>query len=41
MELDTSLLDKAQAIHRSIALTPTDGLGISNSDLEQIGAKKL
>lgn len=36
---DTSLLDKAQAIHRSIALTPTDGLGISNSDLEQIGAK--
>lgn len=36
---DTSLLDKGQAIHRSIALTPTDGLGISNSDLEQIGAK--
>lgn len=23
----------------SIALTPTDGLGISNSDLDQIGAK--
>ena len=30
---------KATAIHRSIALTPTDGLGISNSDLDQIGAK--
>lgn len=27
------------AIELSIALTPTDGLGISNSDLEQIGAK--
>lgn len=29
----------ADAIELSIALTPTDGLGISNSDLEQIGAK--
>lgn len=28
-----------EAINASIALTPTDGLGISNSDLEQIGAK--
>lgn len=27
------------AIKASIALTPTDGLGISNSDLDQIGAK--
>lgn len=30
---------KENAIHESIKLTPTDGLGISNSDLEQIGAK--
>lgn len=30
---------KAVAIRESIKLTPTDGLGISNSDLEQIGAK--
>lgn len=30
---------KLDALKRSIALTPTDGLGISNSDLEQIGAK--
>lgn len=29
----------ADAIDASIALTPTDGLGISNSDLDQIGAK--
>ena len=28
-----------KAIEASIALTPTDGLGISNSDLDQIGAK--
>lgn len=28
-----------KALELSIALTPTDGLGISNSDLEQIGAK--
>lgn len=28
-----------EAINASAALTPTDGLGISNSDLEQIGAK--
>lgn len=27
------------ALNESIHLTPTDGLGISNSDLEQIGAK--
>ena len=31
--------EKEAAIHRSITLTPTDGLGISNSDLDQIGAK--
>lgn len=31
--------DKAVAIGESIKLTPTDGLGISNSDLDQIGAK--
>lgn len=30
---------KLDALKSSIALTPTDGLGISNSDLEQIGAK--
>lgn len=30
---------KAIAIKESMALTPTDGLGISNSDLDQIGAK--
>lgn len=30
---------KAEAIEESMKLTPTDGLGISNSDLEQIGAK--
>jgi NAD+ synthetase len=30
---------KFEAMEHSIALTPTDGLGISNSDLEQIGAK--
>lgn len=28
-----------EAINESIDLTPTDGLGISNSDLDQIGAK--
>lgn len=28
-----------EAINKSIGLTPTDGLGISNSDLDQIGAK--
>lgn len=28
-----------KALEQSIALTPTDGLGISNSDLDQIGAK--
>lgn len=31
--------DIMYALRESIALTPTDGLGISNSDLEQIGAK--
>lgn len=30
---------KAVAIRESMKLIPTDGLGISNSDLEQIGAK--
>lgn len=30
---------KYKAISSSINLTPTDGLGISNSDLDQIGAK--
>lgn len=30
---------KFEAMEHSIALTPTDGLGISNSDLDQIGAK--
>lgn len=30
---------KVMALQESIALTPTDGLGISNSDLDQIGAK--
>lgn len=29
---------KVVAVTKSIGLTPTDGLGISNSDLEQIGA---
>lgn len=31
--------DMMCALRESIALTPTDGLGISNSDLDQIGAK--
>lgn len=31
--------DMEDALIKSIALTPTDGLGISNSDLDQIGAK--
>lgn len=31
--------DKVTAIEESMKLTPTDGLGISNSDLDQIGAK--
>jgi NAD+ synthetase len=30
---------RAKAIHESRKLVPTDGLGISNSDLDQIGAK--
>lgn len=36
---DMGASQKEYAITQSIALTPTDGLGISNSDLEQIGAK--
>lgn len=32
-------LKKKEAIDFSISLTPTDGLGITNSDLEQIGAE--
>lgn len=36
---DDEYLKKAIAIQNSIALTPTDGLGISNSDLDQIGAE--
>lgn len=31
--------NRSVALKESIALTPTDGLGISNSDLDQIGAK--
>lgn len=31
--------DMMYALRKSIALAPTDGLGISNSDLDQIGAK--
>nr|DAR60272.1 MAG TPA: hypothetical protein [Caudoviricetes sp.] len=38
MDMD-DYLNKELAIYKSIALTPTDGLGISNSDLDQIGAK--
>lgn len=34
-----STYTKYMALKKSIALTPTDGLGISNSDLDQIGAK--
>jgi NAD+ synthetase len=33
------ICDMCEAIKKSISLTPTDGLGISNSDLDQIGAK--
>lgn len=39
IEIMENYLCKELAIHKSIALTPTDGLGISNSDLDQIGAK--
>lgn len=35
----SDLSAKMSAIKASMALTPTDGLGISNSDLDQIGAK--
>lgn len=38
MYLKLGEIDKWKAISNSAALTPTDGLGISNSDLEQIGA---
>ena len=38
-EEEDRLVVMCKAIAESIALTPTDGLGISNSDLEQIGAK--
>lgn len=42
-EVDTDgarkIYDMCEAIKKSMSLTPTDGLGISNSDLEQIGAK--
>ena len=33
------ICDMCEAIKKSMSLTPTDGLGIYNSDLEQIGAK--
>lgn len=33
------ICDMCEVIKKSMSLTPTDGLGISNSDLEQIGAK--
>lgn len=36
---DMGAAQKVYALEQSIALTPTDGLGISNSDLEQIGAR--
>ena len=36
---DMSAAQKQYALEQSIALTPTDGLGISSSDLDQIGAK--
>ena len=39
IEIMENYLCKELAIHKSISLTPTDGLGISNSDLDQIGAK--
>ena len=39
IEIMENYLCKELAIHKSITLTPTDGLGISNSDLDQIGAK--
>lgn len=33
------ICDMCEAIKKSMSLTPTDGLGISNSDLDQIGAR--
>lgn len=36
---ETEYLHICEALKQSIGLTPTDGLGISNSDLDQIGAK--
>lgn len=38
-EVMSDSIAKCKAIEASMALTPTDGLGISNSDLDQIGAK--
>lgn len=38
-EKDETFVKKSEAIKQSISLIPTDGLGISNSDLDQIGAK--
>lgn len=39
MESDGEDTNKTNALSKSMTLTPTDGLGISNSDLDQIGAK--
>lgn len=36
---DRNAIDRFNAMRKSVALTPTDGLGISNNDLDQIGAK--
>lgn len=38
-EKEEEYLHICEALKQSIKLTPTDGLGISNSDLDQIGAK--
>lgn len=39
LEKEEEYLHICEALKQSIRLTPTDGLGISNSDLDQIGAK--
>lgn len=39
LEKEEEYLRICEALKQSIELTPTDGLGISNSDLDQIGAK--
>lgn len=39
LEKEEEYLHICEALKQSIELTPTDGLGISNSDLDQIGAK--